>query len=78
MATAPLVRNAEPGRTDILVSSGKEQNQIKSLLINIAKCNVPIAKNNNLYFLSISEYITEICLISYPKKRHAIKHALDQ
>lgn len=45
-ATAPLVRNAVPGRTEILDSSGTEQYQIKSRRRNIAKCNVPKTKLN--------------------------------
>lgn len=40
-ATAPFVLKAVPGLTDKLASSGTEQYQIRSLLKNIAKCNVP-------------------------------------
>lgn len=45
IATAPFVRNAVPGLTDKLASSGREQNQIKSLLMNTIKCIVPITRD---------------------------------
>lgn len=41
VATAPLVRNAVPGLTDKLESSGVVTYHIKSLLIKITKCKVP-------------------------------------
>lgn len=41
IATAPFVRNATPGLTDILESSGNEQNHIRSRRKKIERCNVP-------------------------------------
>lgn len=41
IATAPLVRNAVPGLTDKLASSGVVMYQIRSLRMNMTRCRVP-------------------------------------
>lgn len=48
LATAPLVRNALPGRTDRLASSGIEIYHIKSRRMKIQRCKVPIRRNYQL------------------------------